>query len=142
MGDSYFGGLVLLVIVGLIVVAVPAAMADGAEPNDVTGETIIVDYDKQTSVEHTGVEYNETVTIEANGATLEAGTDYDWHASTGNVTWYNTTATSNGDDGTIDYTVYQVSETSRSLGQISAIILWALAFCALGVLGMKALRVW
>jgi hypothetical protein len=45
---------------------------------------------------------NETVSNQS-GSTLTEGTDYDWNTSTGEVTFYNTSATSEGNTATVDF---------------------------------------
>jgi len=140
MGDSKFGALVILVIVGFIVGVFPAALADGATTTTVTDESITVDYQNTTSVAEDGVSYNQTVTITVDGTTLTDGTDYDWNATTGAVTWYNTSATSDGETALIDYGVEQVTESSRQLADITTILLVVLALIFTLIMGMTAIK--
>lgn len=140
MGDSKFGALVILVIVGFIVGVFPATLADGATTTTVTDESITVDYQNTTSVAEDGVSYNQTVTITVDGTTLTDGTDYDWNATTGAVTWYNTSATSDGETALIDYGVEQVTESSRQLADITTILLVVLALIFTLIMGMTAIK--
>lgn len=140
MGDSKFGALVILIVVGFLVGVAPAALADGAQTTAVTDESITVDYQNTTSVAENGVSYNASVTITADGTTLSEGTDYDWNATTGAVTWYNTSSTSDGQEALIDYGVDQLTDESRQLAQISKILLVILALIFTLIMGMTAIK--
>lgn len=135
MGDSKFGALVLLVLVGVVVGVLPAALADGAVPQAVGNEPITVDYSQPVSVDEDGVTYNETVTVRNSAGTELADTDYDWNATTGEVDWINTTATADGEQAHIDYTVNQITSTSQQLAQFIDIWTVPLALLAMLVLG-------
>lgn len=91
---------------------------------EVTGESITVDYSQPTPVDIDAVRYSDTVTItNADDNTLTAGIDYTWNASTGEVTWINTPATTDGDPVSIDYGYYKRSqETDLASGVLSPLI--------------------
>lgn len=137
---SRFGALVLFVVIGFLVAVGPAALADGATPEAVTDEPLTVDYSAPSQVAETGISYNGTVTITNGGTALEAGEDYDWNATTGTVEWYNTSATTEGDVVDIDYTVYDTTEGTDGLADMSRIWLIPLALIAAAILGLAALR--
>jgi len=140
MGDTKFGALVLIIVLGAIVALGPAALAEGAVVVAVTDESITVDYDREVSVNESGLEYNEPVTITNDGTTLQEGTDYEWNATTGNVTWYNTTSTSEGDQAEIDYEYEAVTEESQQLAQLVSIFEIPLALLVLLLLGMSTVK--
>lgn len=139
MSTSTFQILTLLIIVGFVAIGASAAYEEGATPERVTDEPVTVDYDVESSVAVDGLSYNESVSIEANGVTLTAGVDYSWNAETGNVTWFNTTATSDGDSGTIDYTAQTTTDESKGLATIGTIFAVALALLALLAAGWGAI---
>jgi len=140
MGDTKFGALVLIIVLGAIVALGPAALAEGAVVVAVTDESITVDYDREVSVNESGLEYNESVTITNDGTTLQEGADYEWNATTGNVTWYNTTSTSEGDEAQIDYEYEAVTEESQQLAQLISIFEIPLALLVLLLLGMSTVK--
>lgn len=137
--NTIFGVVVLVVIVALIATAGSAALVDGAKPTQIDDEPIVVDYDAPSTVDVEGVEYSETVNITVNGGTVADGTDYNWYPSNGTVVWENTAPTADGDNGTIDYTAYQVTDSSRKLAQISAALLIGAALVAVWIIGEIAI---
>lgn len=137
--NSYFGAVVLAVIVAFLSVVGPVALIDGATANNVANEAITVDYSQETSVDEDGVDYDESVNVTADGQELEAGTDYEWSSTNGNVTWFDTAATSDGQEAFIDYTVYQVTGTSSQIGQLTAGLLFVGAFVVVWIMGSKAI---
>lgn len=142
MGDTKFGALVLILVLGFLVAVGPAALADGATPTAVEDESLTVDYDTESNVSESGLEYGSNVTVQnSTGATLQDGTDYEWDATAGNVTWINTSATSEGELATIDYEVEQVSNESKQLADIVGILTLPLALLILLVLGLTTVKV-
>jgi len=142
MGDTKFGALVLILVLGFLVAVGPAALADGATPTDVQDESLTVDYDTESNVSETGLEYGSNVTItNATGAALQGGTDYEWDATVGNVTWYNTSATSEGELATNHYDVKQGSDENKQLADIVGILTLPLALLILLILGLTTVKV-
>lgn len=138
--NSYFGAVVLLVLVAFLAAVGPAALADGAQETAVGNEPIAVEYDHQTSVEDDGIEYDEDVDVRnGDGDELVEGTDYDWHASTGNVTWIDTAATTEGETARVDYAVAQTSDVSLGIAEIVAGLLVVTALVALWIIGANAI---
>jgi len=138
MADSKFGALVLIITIGFIVAGLPAALAEGAVSNSVGNEPITVDYSNESSVDESGVDYNSSVTITADGTTLEDGTDYVWDDSTGNVTWNDTAATTDGEQAYISYDVEQITDESNQLARIVSAYTLPLALLVLLILGLSA----
>lgn len=107
------------VVILLLLLAVPAL----ATAHEYAGtpfeyqESITVDYSSATNVsENATVEgYGENVTIVVDGTELVAGSDYAWDDSDGQVTWYNSSNTTDGDAATIEYVAYQrTAETAAA----------------------------
>lgn len=139
MGDTKFGALVLIAVIGFIVAGLPAALADGAQTETVTNESLTVDYGNESTVSLSGVTYSDTVEIVANDTTLEDGTDYEWNSTIGNVTWIDTSATSDGDDALINYSVDQVTAESQQYADVLSILVLPLALLITLLLGLSAI---
>jgi hypothetical protein len=139
--DSKFGALVLILVLGFLVAAGGAALAEGAEPNEYINESVTVDYSNDSTVDETGVEYRNQVTVYAeDGTELERGTDYEWDVAVGNVSWFNTSATTEGETASITYTVEQIRSTSDKLAQIAGILVLPLALLVTLLLGAGPLK--
>lgn len=138
MGDTKFGALIILLVIGFVVGVLPGAIADGAELTEVPDEQLTVDYDAESSVAVDGDFYSETVEIEKTGTPLEAGTDYFWNNDEGNVSWNDTTATTDGDTVTINYTAFAVSQTSEGIAALISVFEVPLALFGLLLLGGTA----
>lgn len=135
MGDTKFGALVILVLIGVTVGVLPAAMADGASETTVTDEELTVDYDAESSVAESGDFYSEIVEIDNAGTTLEAGTDYTWNNEIGNVTWIDTTATTEGDTVAINYSAFDIDQEADGIAALVSLFQVPLALLGLLVLG-------
>jgi hypothetical protein len=129
MSNDLFGVIALIVILGVGAVAFAPAYADGADRQSVTNESI--------TVAESGLEYDDTVSVtNSSGAELAAGTDYDWNATAGNVTFQNTSATSDGETATISYQYREASaqhETRAGIaGFVGQALTWLLVLLAGG----------
>jgi hypothetical protein len=137
MSNDLFGVIALIIILGVGAVAFAPAYADGADRQSVTNESITVDYSGPQSVAESGLEYDDTVSVtNSSGAELAAGTDYDWNATAGNVTFQNTSATSDGETATISYQYREASaqhETRAGIaGFVGQALTWLLVLLAGG----------
>lgn len=91
----------------------------------VTNESITVDYSQAVAVDTQPdpVEYGGTVTVyNTTGAELAAGTDYDWHAENGTVTWYDTNATADGETASITYDYATPTEDQEAAGGVVKVV--------------------
>jgi len=113
---------VLAVFAVTLLLGANAAYAsdDATTLESVTNESVTVNYsvDSQVNASYPRVFLdNETIT-DSGGATLTEGTDYDWNTSTGNITWYNTLQTSEGEQAHIDYAFRRPTTGTRLNGGI------------------------
>lgn len=129
MSNDLFGVIALIVILGVGAVAFAPAYVDGADRTTVTNESITVDYSGSQPVAESGLEYADTVDVyNASGAELAAGTDYDWNATDGNVTFQNTSATTDGETATITYQYREASEQHETRAGIAGFVGQALTW--------------
>lgn len=127
-------GVVLLLIVTLLP-ALSLAWSDHSRSTyAVSDETMIVDYDEPVSVNTSAPEYNDSVTITADGTPLVAGTDYSWNASNGTVAFVNTSATVEGDQSLIDYEYAERTQETRLVGNV--LTPWGTILSMLAVFGL------
>lgn len=91
----------------------------GTEQASTTNETLVVSYSNSVRVSAAtsrytrGFEDNETV-YNASGAELAESTDYDFNTTTGAVTFFNTTNTTDGENANITYTYSQNVDSVRN----------------------------
>lgn len=138
--NSYFGAIVLAVIAALLFVAGPTALAEGADQVAVGNEPIAVDYDNETAVDEAGITYDESVTVRNGGGdVLDEGTDYEWDAATGNVTWLDSLSTSDGGTAAITYTATQPTQESRRIAGAASILGVALGIASIWIVGAAAI---
>lgn len=137
----------LVVILVLFVPAISASLGSSAQSDagtvaeNVTGESLTVDYDDPTGVAESGDAYSETITIrDENGTELEDGIDYRWNDRTGVVDWIDTTETSDGENATIDYRALNAPERSEESNQFIVPFTTALPWLLLFVGGLVALK--
>jgi hypothetical protein len=132
---------ILIVFVGLGILfagGVNVGYEQSWPETEVTNESITVDYSAPVAVQSQPdpVRYNDTVTIEnATGDVLTAGTDYAWNETSGEVTWFDTNATTDGETAYIDYQYYTPTESQAAGGglmQIGGIGLVLLLFLLVG----------
>lgn len=116
-GDSIAQVAVVILLLALSVPALATAYDYAGTPFEYE-ESLTVDYNNASSVsENATLEgYGDDPTVvNSSGTTLVEGTDYDWNTSSGEVTWYNTTNTTDGESADIDYRAYQYTgETAMS----------------------------
>lgn len=114
---------VVVVFVGLFLTAVNAGYEDAGSPETVT-EDIRVDYSQEVSVAEGTPPYFDNETVEnSTGTVLTEGTDYQWDTSTGNVTWFNTSKTTENAFASITYAYQsrgQATETSNNILSVFA----------------------
>jgi hypothetical protein len=129
MSNDLFGVIALIIILGVGAVAFAPAYVDGADRQSVTNESITVDYSAPQSVSESGLEYDDTVSVyNSSGAELAAGTDYDWNATDGTVTFQNTSATADGEAATISYQYRAASEQHETRAGIAGFVGQALTW--------------
>ena len=139
--DSKFGAFVLILVLGFIVAAGGAAVAEGAEPVTYFNEATTVDYSAEYSVAETGVNYRDDVTVrDKNLDALNRGVDYEWDDDDGNVTWLDTAATTDGEEAYVTYTVEQVTDESTQLADLVSIFVLPLALLITLILGAGPLK--
>lgn len=110
-GDSISQVAIVILLLSLSAPALATAHEYAGTPIEYE-ESLTVDYGNESNVsEPATVEgYGADPTVTVNGSELVEGTDYDWDSSTGNVTWYDTANSSDGDSATIRYAAYQRTE--------------------------------
>lgn len=139
MGDTKFGALVLILVLGFLVAGLPAAVAEVASTETVSDEPISVAYNETTAVDADGVGYNETVTISSDQSDLSAGEDYDWDASTGEIRFFNTSSTRANETVNISYAVRSVPTTTDRIVDLIAMFRIPIALLITLMLGLGAL---
>jgi len=125
----------LAVVILLLMLSVPTL----ATAHELAGtpleyeETTSVSYASDYSVaQNATVEgYSETVTVTVDGQTLNASDDYAWDASTGTLSFVNSSATTAGDDATVSYAAYQRTEETQTA--------WLLIAPFMGLFGLFSL---
>lgn len=119
----------IAVMLFVITVAVGFAayqMADSAQDQaasteqEVTNETLVQRYGVWQLVDKATGEYtagfNNTVTVYNNSsAELVAGTDYEWNATDGTITFYDTASTNDGEQATITYQYEENTDAVKDL---------------------------
>jgi hypothetical protein len=114
----------LAVVVLLLMLSVPTL----ATAHELAGtpieyeETATVDYASDYSVaQNATVEgYGEAVTVTVDGQVLNATDDYTWNASSGTLSFVNSSATSSGDDATVQYRAHQRTQETQTAWLIIA----------------------
>lgn len=137
---------VFLLALGVAASAATVSYQDTAGNHTVTGEQLTVDYSNTSQVSPAGDAFryqDDEVVRNASGSQLTEGTDYDWNTSTGEVTWYDTAATSDGETATITYTYYghgELAGNQHSIQQqVFELLPWLVfLLAAFGVLGLFA----
>jgi len=116
-------------LLAVAAVAFSPAFVAGTDRNTAVNESITVDYTQPVSVANDAVEYGETATVyDADGNELAAGTDYSWNATAGNVTWQNTSQTTDGETAAITYDYRTADDQQRTTAGIVSIFGTALMF--------------
>lgn len=115
-------------------------IADSAENSadvtteNVTNESIVQEVGVwqlvNKAVEEDTAGFGDTVTVRnSTNATLVAGTDYEWNATDGTITYFNTQNVTDGATGNISYTYYQntrsVTLLSRVIDPVVALVSWS-----------------
>lgn len=138
--NSYFGAIVLVVIIAFVATAGQAALAEGSTTTAVGNEPVAVDYDQNSSVDEDGLSYNASANVRnETGAALAAGTDYEWNTTTGSISWNPSADTTDGGTAYVDYAVTQATEVSLGVSQIVAVLLVAVGILAMWIVGSKAI---
>jgi len=129
MSNDLFGVIALIIILGVGAVAFAPAYVDGTDRQSVTNESITVDYNVPQSVAESGLEYDDTVAVyNSSGDKLAAGSDYAWNATAGNVTFQNTSATTDGETASISYQYRSASEQHETRAGIAGFVGQALTW--------------
>lgn len=121
-GDSIAQVAVVILLLGLAVPALATAHEQAGTPVEYE-EMLTVDYNTPSAVnENSTVEnYGDdpTLTNSSNGQ-LVAGTDYEWNATSGEVTWFNTSNTTSGESVDIIYRAHQRTGETQAAWTIIA----------------------
>jgi hypothetical protein len=128
--------LIVLIGVGLLFAgSLNAAYQATGQQYTIDNESHVINYTTESSVDAPAYtfSYNDTITVTANGSTLTAGTDYEWNASVGNITWLNSTQTANGDNALVDYGYQAPTEDTYERRNILASLARLLPYAALAV---------
>lgn len=124
VSGSFAVALLLLVGIGVAWSAGAAYQDTPAKVHNVENETIEVNFSSQTAVDAPGYTLgfyeNETV-YNSSGAELEEGDDYQFNATTGEVTWYNTAELTDGESASISYSYDAKIRTARALKNVIAL---------------------
>lgn len=108
-GDTIAQVAVVILLLSLAAPALITAHDYAGTPIEYS-EDVSVDYtsDSEVAANATQEGYSESVTITtSSGDTLAAGSDYAWNASTGTISWYNTSNTTSGATATVEYGAHQ-----------------------------------
>lgn len=114
----------MAVVAVFLAVVLPAANIgyyNATSTSTVFNESGTVDYSQPVAVNNTDltVRYlnNETV-YDKNGQELIEGTDYDWNTSSGEITFYDTVSTNDGENFTIDYAYETRTDTTTDIAAL------------------------
>lgn len=120
---------------------------------NVTNESIsqqvgVWQFVNKATVEHTAG-FNESVTVyNSSGDELVKGTDYEWNASDGTISYYNTANVADNEAGNISYTYFKNTQDVQLLSDIiDPIVLFAsqspllIGGLALGIILMAAVAI-
>jgi hypothetical protein len=115
------------VLVGVLGIAwaVSAEYQNAPETNyTVTGEEVIADVGNTSTVDAPDYALrfwdNETV-YDSDGNVLVEGSDYEWNATTGTITWLSSTTYSDGETMTVDYAFVGKTEQARTLRTVLSV---------------------
>lgn len=112
MKGSLWTVIVIACALALVVPLVNGGLAD-AETTDRT-ESATVDYDVNYTLAVDGSEY-PSLSVTTNTTTLTNGTDYLFDAEAATIDWQNTTATTDGEAATIEYTAVDRTQTTENV---------------------------
>lgn len=136
MSNDLFGAIALLLVLGVAAVAFGPAYVSGADRVSVTNESITVDYDTPQSVDEEGLEYADAVTVRNASGDELAAEAYRWNTTSGNVTFQNTSTTTEGESATISYQYRAADEQHETRAGILAFsgqaLTWLLVLLAGG----------
>ena len=134
-GDTVAQLAVVILLLGLAVPGLATAYDYAGTPIDYE-QSATVDFASPTAVDETAtVEgYGDEISVLVAGVgELEAGVDYRWDDESGEIEWFNSTATSSGQDVTIAYQAHQrTPETEMAWTIISPF------FALFGIFGLVA----
>lgn len=132
---STYTVLVALLGVALLFGGLSAGYQASGTQHIVANASATVDYDTPSELEAPSYAFNysRSITVTRDNQTLTAGADYEWNASTGTVTWLNSTATSDGDSVLVDYGYTAPSEATRERRNILGFVVDILAYAVLAV---------
>lgn len=134
-GDTIAQVAVVVLLLSLSVPALATAYDYAGTPFEYS-ENATVDYGNTTSVDEAAtVEgYSQNITITSpTGKTLVEGTDYEWDPGAGEISWYDSANTNEGDTVRLDYSAYQrTGETALA---------WDILSPLMGLFGLFGLTV-
>lgn len=124
VSGAFVIALLLLVGIGVAWSAGAAYQDTPEEVHTTENETIVVDYQNKTAVDapdYALTFYDNESVYNSSGAELVEGTDYTWNTSTGEVTWKNTSSTSDGENATITYSYDAKIANARAMRDVIAL---------------------
>lgn len=109
---------------------VQAGYDNSLEAYTIEDEAATVDYESETNLSKSGAaeSFNRSITVTVDGSELSEGDDYEWHPDRGNVSWINSTATSDGDTAFIDYQYDDHPEATQFSFEMFYLVLLFVAF--------------
>lgn len=124
-----------IIFLALVLTTVNIGYESATTTKTIQNETVTVDYDEHISVDLNATSYKDNEkAYNKTEDRLEEGTDYDWNTKTGNISFFNTSATEEGQNATITYTGFVRSQSTDNvasiLGSIAPFLVFALILFA------------
>lgn len=132
---------ILVVFLGLGILfagGVNTGVDNAVKDYAVVNETMTVNYAQPVPVaeQPADAQYSDTITVyNAAGAELTNGTDYEWDPGAATVTWFNTTATSDGETALVSYDYQNQPEQNGAMAGVFNVGGIALTLIALLLVG-------
>lgn len=132
---STYAVLIALVGVGLLFGGLNTAYQASGSQHTVENASATVDYDAPTQLDapDRAFNYSQGITVTVDGTQLAEGSDYAYNATGGEVSWLNSTATSDGDSALVDYAYTAPDEGTHERRGILASIVGVIPWAVLGV---------
>lgn len=133
------GAVLVLLAVGSL--AAGASFSGATHVFTVTGESVTVDYDTDTTVSaaDVAVSFYDNETIYNTTGNLAEGDDYEWNTENGTIDWNNTSQTTDGEVVSIDYAYDAPSQRSRDLSGVLQLMGYGLGVTLLFAGGLVVL---
>jgi hypothetical protein len=113
-----------------------ARVADSVDNESIVQEVGLWQFTNQALDDDTAG-FNETVTVyNSSGDELTRGTDYEWNATDGSITYFNTANVTDGLTGNISYAYFRNTQPVNELAQIVAPVVALVSWSPLLVGGL------